>query len=87
MKIIKAPSTQWSKKHTCVNCTAELEIEKQDVTFTHYSGDVREPGYDTWTTHCPICAATIHIKEEELPKAVQIEIKKKNVSGSSYYDR
>lgn len=85
MKILKQPNTQWSKKHTCVNCTAELEIEKKDVVFTHYDGDMREPGYDTWTTHCPICSTTIHVKEDELPKAVQVEIKKKS-SGSSYYD-
>lgn len=83
MKIIKRPNTEWSMKYTCSNCTAELEIEKGDVRFHSYPGDMREPGYNTWTTNCPVCDVLIDIAENKLPKAVQVEIKKKG-SGSSY---
>jgi hypothetical protein len=82
MKIIKQPDFEWTKRHTCTNCTAELEVEKQDVTFTHYSGDMREPSYDTWTASCPICAHTITIKEDEIPKAVQVVIKRRGSFGN-----
>jgi hypothetical protein len=89
MKVLKRPNTAWSMKHTCSQCTAELEVEKGDVKFTSYPGDYRDPGYDTWTANCPICSNVFHIKEAALPKAVQIEIKKGLASpGTSYpFDR
>lgn len=92
MKILKRPNTDWSMKHTCSQCTAELEVEKGDVKFTSYPGDFREPGYETWTATCPFCSNVFHIKEATLPKAVQIEIKKNRsdngpYGGGGYYDR
>lgn len=90
MKILKRPDTQWSLKHTCTNCTAELEIEKQDVKHTHYAGDFRESSSDSWTTNCPICGQSIYISENNIPKAVQVEIKNKPSASSGtggWYDR
>ncbi len=94
MKVIKRPNTDWSFKHTCRNCTAELEVEKTDVHHEHHTNcDPREPGgdWDTWTARCPICNELISIPETAIPKAVQVEIKKKSDNGpygsGSYFDR
>lgn len=92
MKILKAPDTAWTMKHTCTNCTAELEIEKTDVKFAVHPGDYRDPGYEVWTASCPICSRSINIKEASIPKAVQVEIKKAQpdngpYGGGGYFDR
>lgn len=92
MKIIKAPDTNWTRKHTCVNCTAELEVEKSDVKYTYHTGDYRDPSYETWTATCPICKTDFNIPESSLPKAVQVEIKKRvpdngPYGGGGYFDR
>jgi len=84
MKIIKAPNTNWTYKYVCGACTAELEVEKQDVTCTHYDGHGRERSYESWTSSCPICSTTINIDDEAIPKAVQIEIKRKSNSGGAF---
>ena len=83
MKILKHPDTKWTYKTTCPNCTAELEVEKPDVKFSHYSGDYfREPAYDIWQANCAVCSSGITIPAENIPKAVQFEIKKKtNIGG------
>lgn len=77
MKILKHPDTKWTYKHTCANCTAELEVEKPDVKFKYFDGDFREVGYDTWTATCAVCNNDFNIPLESIPKAVQFEIKKK----------
>lgn len=91
MKIIKAPDTNWTRKHTCANCTAELEVEKGDVKYRYHSGDSRDPSYETWTATCPICKTDFNIPEANLPKAVQVEIKKRTdngpYGGGGYFDR
>lgn len=93
MKVIKQPNTEWSYKHTCKNCTAELEVEKGDVRHEHHTNcDPREPGgdWDTWTAKCPICNDPISILTTAIPKAVQVEIRKRCApapSGGGYYDR
>lgn len=89
MKIIKAPDTNWSRKHTCNTCGAELEVEKSDVRYQYYSGDFRDPSYETWTATCPVCKKDFNIPESSLPKAVQVEIKARPSSsgGGGYFDR
>lgn len=88
MKIIKRPDTQWSHKHTCNNCTAELEVEKGDVKHQSYPGDFRDPGYEIWQATCPICSVVFTIPEKSIPKAVQVEIKKGlSAAGVTYDDR
>lgn len=85
MKILKRPNTQWSYKHTCVKCDAELEVEKGDVKYHSYPGDFREPGYETWSANCPCCSASIDIPVSKIPKAVQIEIQRGlPAAGTSY---
>jgi len=90
MKILKRPDTAWSYKCTCSRCTAELEVEKTDVTHASYPGDYREPGYDTWKAYCPLCGNCIDITESAIPKAVQVEILRKkssSICGGGWMDR
>lgn len=92
MKVIKAPNTDWTRKHTCSNCTAELEVEKADVKYQYYSGDFRDPSYETWTANCPFCHKDFNIPESSIPQAVKIEIKAKKpvgdpYGGGGYFDR
>ena len=91
MKIIKAPDTNWSRKHTCSNCTAELELDKGDVKYQYHSGDFRDPSYETWTATCPVCHTNFNVPESSIPKAVQVEIKKRHdngpYGGGGYFDR
>jgi hypothetical protein len=75
MKVIKAPMTEWSKFATCTSCGAELQIEKSDVKNHYYDGDFRESAYESWSTCCPFCNSKIYISGNEIPKAIQFEIK------------
>lgn len=76
MKILKRPDTNWSMKHTCVKCTAELEVEKTDISYKYVEGDRNEPGYDSYSSNCPLCQTIIHIIGKNIPQAVQVEIQK-----------
>lgn len=87
MKIIKEPDSNWTMRYTCTTCTAELELNKDDVSYTRYDGDMRDPGYDTWTSTCPCCSTTINIKESSLPAIVRVHIKKRCSTSFNYYDR
>jgi len=94
MKVVKRPDTEWSYNYTCDNCTAVLEVEKTDVRHEHHSAnDPRglDSDWDSWTARCPICSELISIPETSIPKAVQVEIKKRSDNGpygsGSYYDR
>ena len=84
MKVLKRPDTNWSIKHTCANCTAELEVEKNDVKFHSYPGDFRDPGYETWSATCPVCSAGFDIAVAKIPKAVQVEIKNRHPDNGPY---
>lgn len=73
MKILKRPNTNWSYKHTCSQCDAELEVEKGDV---YYAAHDAGPGpSESWSAYCPICTQCISIPKSDIPKAVQVEIK------------
>lgn len=89
MKVLKAPSTVWSYKHTCIGCEAELEVEKGDVKYHNYPGDYRDPSYETWTAKCPICDKEITVPLAKIPKAVQLEIKSGKLPspGTTYVNR
>jgi hypothetical protein len=76
MKVLKRPDTNWSMKHTCVKCTAELEIEKTDVSYKYCDGDRNESGYDSYSSSCPLCQTIILIENRNIPQAVQVEIQK-----------
>jgi hypothetical protein len=85
MKVLKRPNTSWTMKHTCSQCTAQLEVEKGDLKFSSYPGDYRDPGYETWTATCPICAVPFNITASSIPKVVQLEVKRGLASpGTSY---
>jgi hypothetical protein len=88
MKILKAPSTIWGYKQTCVGCEAQLEVEKGDVKYQFHSGMGRENDYESWTAQCPICEREIMVPVSKIPKAIQIEIKKGKLPspGITYAD-
>ncbi len=86
MKILKRPDNNWKYLYTCNQCSAELEVEKTDVSYTHLDGDCREPGYDKWEATCPVCSFKFTILAKDIPKIVQLEIKKKEIySGPIQY--
>ena len=83
MKVLKMPDTNWTYKHTCEKCTAELEVEKSDVIHKSYLGDPREPGYETWQATCPVCNSVINVPINSIPKPVQLEISRGKLNTKS----
>ena len=87
MKILKKPDSNWSYKHTCIKCDAELEVEKSDVSMRHFDGDQREPSYDSFTAACPVCQDTFSIPENKIPKIVKVEMEQaKSKIYRNYWD-
>jgi len=82
MKILKEPDLTWSHKFTCNKCCAELEAETTDLHKKHYSGDMREPSYDSYYVICPRCQEQKCIPENDIPKAVRNNVK--TVGSSSW---
>jgi transcription elongation factor Elf1 len=77
MKILRRPNTEWKMQHTCEHCEAELEVEKADVKWQHYSGDQREPSYDSYEAICAVCGNPFAIQEKSMTKAVKLEIQRR----------
>lgn len=89
MKVLKTTDTsKWSYKFTCGQCDSELEAERGDVKHEHYSGDFREPSYDSYSVSCPVCQRTQTVPTDKIPKALQIQIKNKKFAnpGTTYVD-
>ncbi len=89
MKVLKkADVSNWSYKHTCSGCDSELQIEAADISYRYYDGDMREPGYDSYSTNCCVCSASINVPGNKIPKLLQVEIKNRtNRRSSNYFDR
>lgn len=90
MKVIKKQDvSNWSHKHTCVNCESELEVESKDLRYSRVDGDPREPGYDSFTATCCVCSQSFSVPTNKIPKLVQVEVKGRGRSsgGGSYWDR
>lgn len=88
MKVIKKQDVSgWTYKHTCTNCESELEAEPKDLTHTHYNGDMREPGYDTFTASCPVCFQSFSVAPTKIPKLIQIQVKQRSTSSGNYFER
>ena len=78
MKIIKQLDiNDWSYRHTCLDCSAELEIEANDIIYNNYPGDFRESSYETYTCKCPVCTNVIIINNDKIPKLIKLNSKKK----------
>lgn len=78
MKILRQPDvSNWNKKHTCTNCTSELLIEESDLKYHYYAGDFREPSSESFSANCAVCNQGIHVPFNEIPKLIQINVKKK----------
>jgi hypothetical protein len=76
MKVLKQPDNTWNYKHICDTCDAELQVDKEDILHSHYSGDMREPSYDTYRAQCPVCRQWFDIPESKITKIVKLEIQK-----------
>lgn len=77
MKVVKMPNTDFHYSYTCNNCTAELQVEKDDLLFHSEPGDMRDPAYDRWCAVCPVCKKVFDVQSKFISKAVQAEIKSK----------
>lgn len=90
MKVIKkADVSDWTYKHTCTNCESELEVESKDLIHHHYSGDMREPSYDSFNASCVVCNQTFTVPSAKIPKLIQLDAKGRSSrsSSGSYWDR
>ena len=68
MKVLQAPNTDWSKKVKCGYCTADLEVEFNDLTYIATGGEnVRDydPGYYRFT--CAVCKSSCSLTESSVP--------------------
>lgn len=88
MKILKKQDVSgWTVKHTCSNCESELEVESKDLIYSHYDGDMREPGYESYNAACAVCSQQFNVPTTKIPKLIQIEAKSRNQRSGSYFDR
>lgn len=88
MKVVKRTDvSKWSYKHICSNCDSELEVETKDLKHHYYDGDMREPGYDSFTAECAVCSQQFTIPSNKIPKLIQVEAKKKYPTGAGGYYR
>lgn len=79
MKVLKTVDTSdWSYKFTCGDCDSELLAEANDVRRHYYSGDFREPSSESFSCSCPVCGKSQPIPTASIPKALRVELKKKN---------
>jgi hypothetical protein len=85
MKIIKKVDvSNWNFHTTCSNCETEMEADKDDVKCIHHASSDSggyggySPAYDEFCIHCPVCQNKITVPTKELPKLIQVEVKKKN---------
>lgn len=72
MKVIKAAVDlkTWSIKHTCPNCTSEIEVECKDISYDYQFKDSK------WRATCCLCEKSFAIEEKDIPKLVQADIVK-----------
>ena len=77
MKVLKEGKPKWTTKVKCKGCHAELEAEKEDITYRitdeealvqHYKIDV----VGTFFVTCPLCGQQLRVKN--IPPAIQAEI-------------
>lgn len=90
MKILKQEDiSKWEYQYKCAQCNSELLVEQGDLSYTYVDGDMRDQtaGYDTYHASCPVCSQRFYIDEVNLPKILQIQVKKKSQSSGygNYY--
>lgn len=89
MKVIKKQDvSDWKYLHNCSNCDSQLEVEAKDLRYSHYDGDMREPGYDSYSAQCAVCSQAFTVPSNKIPKLIQIEAKDRTQRHSTnYFDR
>lgn len=91
MKVIKKPDvSNWFYQYDCINCDSELEVESKDLKYSHYDGDQREPGYETYSCNCAVCNQSHTVPITKIPKLVQLEVKARirpTAGSGGYFDR
>ncbi|CAB4196895.1 hypothetical protein UFOVP1290_415 [uncultured Caudovirales phage] len=86
MKIIKRVDiSNWSHKHKCIHCDSELELDNKDIQYIYIAGDQREmtSGYQKFYANCAVCSNEFTIPTNLIPKALQINVEKRQSTASS----
>lgn len=79
MKVVSQVDTNnWRLKHVCQTCESVLEAEKDDIIYFYNSGYYMKADYETWKATCPVCQVDFNIPLENIPKALQAEIRSKS---------
>ena len=68
MKVLQAPNTEWSKKVKCDYCTADLEVEFNDLAYVPAAGGNQrdyDPAYYRFT--CAVCKCCCTLTESAVP--------------------
>lgn len=78
MKIIsQVDISDWSYPYSCKKCDSELEVYGTDLKYQHYSGYGRDDDYEEYFTNCIVCGDKFIISCLDIPKLLQLEIKKR----------
>ncbi len=88
MKVIsKVDVSNWSHKHKCIHCDSELELDNKDIQYTYVNGDQREmtSGYEKFYANCAVCSNQFTIETALIPKALQLNVRKRSNDYASYY--
>lgn len=87
MKVLeKQDVSDWSIKHTCAHCDSVLQVEANDLVYTHHSGYYNETSYDTYGITCPVCRANFNIPSDQIPKLVKLQAQNKP-TATDYYNK
>lgn len=77
MKILnKVDISNWKFFHTCVICETEMEADQSDLKYQPINGAPWESDYDEFYFYCPTCNEKIRVPSKEMPKLLQLEVKK-----------
>lgn len=88
MKIVKKPDVSgWKFLYHCSKCDSDLEVDSSDLKYNYYAGDQRDPSYESYSASCAVCNDNFPVSTSNIPKLIQIEVKKKHSSATHYQDR
>ncbi len=85
MKVIKQPNIKaWKTKVKCFACTAELEVDADDIVYNGSSGDARDGGFNesSVTCKCCVCENTVYVSMKDVPGYIVLhaQVRKKGRS-------
>jgi len=83
MKVInKVDISDWQYKYHCVQCDADLELDKDDVRY--FYGGQRDG--DSYYADCIVCSQRFYISEKLIPKLLRLKIRNR-ATTEQHYDR